>query len=183
MEHLHKFTEAIDFAAKKHRFQRRKGPNDEPYINHPIEVMKFLSTVGEIEDLDVLIAAVLHDTVEDTNTTKEEITEKFGSRVCGFVMEVTDDNNLPKAARKQAQIDKASQLSAGARLIKLADKISNIEDIRDNPPVGWSVERCQEYLVWSEKVVARIRGANKNLEEYFDQIVISTGNSLEKRIE
>ncbi|HEX8368716.1 MAG TPA: HD domain-containing protein [Pyrinomonadaceae bacterium] len=170
MSDLSKLLQAASFAAKRHSNQKRKGADGEPYINHPLEVANLLASVGNVEDYDVLIAALLHDTVEDTGTTGEEITGLFGANVCGMVLEVTDDKSLPKAARKQMQIEHAPHLSSGAKLVKLGDKISNITDIMNNPPLDWSVQRKREYVEWGEKVVAGLRGANENLEKYFDEI-------------
>ncbi len=171
MNNLTTLTQAISFAAKKHTNQKRKGANGEPYINHPLEVLNLLTTVGEVEDFDVLIAAVLHDTIEDTETTKEEIEELFGAEVCQMVLELTDDKSLPKATRKQLQIEHAPHISKGAQQIKLCDKISNIGDVLKNPPDGWSSERRSEYVKWGERVVAGLRGANANLEKHFDELV------------
>ena len=169
MNNLSKFIEAASFAAKKHQKQKRKGADGEPYINHPLEVANLLANVGKVEDYDVLIAALLHDTIEDTGTTKEEIAGMFGENVSEMVLEVTDDKSLPKPARKQLQIEHAPHLSPGAKLIKLGDKISNITDVMNNPPHDWSLERKREYVEWSEKVVAGLRGANENLEKHFDE--------------
>jgi|SRR5215213_2529536 len=165
-----KFIEAAGFAAKKHRNQKRKGADGEPYINHPLEVANLLANVGKVEDCEVLIAALLHDTIEDTGTTEEEITGLFGAKVCGMVREVTDDKSLPKAERKQMQVEHAPHLSPGAKLIKLSDKISNITDILKNPPHDWSLERKREYVEWGERVVAGLRGANAELEKHFDEL-------------
>ncbi len=162
---------AASFAAKKHIDQKRKGDTAAPYINHPLEVANLLANKGNVKDTDVLIAAMLHDTIEDTDTTKEEIIELFGEKVCGFVLEVTDDKSLPKAERKQKQVEHAPHLSDGAKQIKLGDKISNITDIVSDPPAGWSKERRLEYIVWGEKVVAGLRGANPVLENHFDELV------------
>jgi guanosine-3',5'-bis(diphosphate) 3'-pyrophosphohydrolase len=166
---LNKLLEAASFAAKRHSGQKRKGADGEPYINHPLEVANLLANVGKVEDYDVLIAALLHDTIEDTGTTKEEITELFGAKVCEMVLEVTDDKSLPKPARKQKQVEHAPHLSPGAKLIKLGDKISNITDILKNPPHDWSLERKREYVEWGERVVAGLRGANAKLEKHFDE--------------
>ena len=168
---LPKLVQAINFAAKKHSRQKRKGADGEPYINHPLEVVNLLANVGKIEDCNVLIAAVLHDTVEDTETTGEEIEKLFGADVSQMVLEVTDDKSLPKATRKQLQIEHAPHLSNGAKYIKLADKISNIRDVSENPPDGWSDERRREYIEWGEKVVAGLRGVNANLENHFDELI------------
>ncbi len=172
-DNLPKFTQAISFAAKKHQLQKRKGADEEPYINHVLEVANLLANVGKVEDFDVLIAAVLHDTVEDTETTETEITRKFGAAVSRLVMEVTDDKSLPKARRKELQIEHAPHLSNGAKLIKLGDKISNIRDVSENPPDGWSKERRLEYIEWGEKVIDGLRGTNENLEKHFDELIAS----------
>ncbi len=170
MNNLKTLVEAISFAAKKHRYQKRKGADQEPYINHPLEVLNLLTNVGKIDDFDVLIAAVLHDTIEDTKTSKEEITELFGAAVCRMVLELTDDKSLPKETRKQLQIEHAPHISDGAKQIKLCDKISNIHDVTENPPDGWSNERRLEYIVWGENVAAGLRGVNIHLEKKFDEL-------------
>jgi len=171
MNNLTTLIEAINFAAKKHVNQKRKGADNQPYINHPLEVLHLLTGVGKVEDFDILIAAVLHDTIEDTKTTEEEITKLFGANVCKMVLELTDDKSLPKAERKQLQIEHAPHISKGARQIKLCDKISNIRDVMENPPDGWSEKRRSEYVLWGEKVVAGLRGANENLEKRFDELM------------
>jgi GTP diphosphokinase / guanosine-3',5'-bis(diphosphate) 3'-diphosphatase len=173
MNNLPKLLQAISFSAQKHRDQRRKGGNAEPYINHPLEVANLLANVGKVEDYDILIAAILHDTVEDTETTPEELTELFGPDVCSMVLEVTDDKSLPKAERKLKQIEHAPHLSEGAKQIKLCDKISNITDILNNPPHDWSQQRKDDYIVWGQNVVAGLRGVNQNLDDYFDKLVAS----------
>ena len=171
MNDIKTLAQAISFAAKKHRTQKRKGADGEPYINHPLEVLNLLTNVGNVEEYDVLIAAVLHDTIEDTETTKEEIAELFGENVCRMVLELTDDKSLPKAERKQLQIEHAPHISVGAKQIKLCDKISNIRDISGNPPRDWSKKRRIEYIEWGEKVVAGLRGVNVNLEKHFDELI------------
>ena len=178
MNNLERLLKAADFAAKKHKCQTRKGINGEPYINHPLEVAHILASVGKVEDADILIAAILHDTVEDTETTKEDIIEMFGKNVAEMVMEVTDDKTLPKAKRKQKQIEHAPHLSVGAKQIKLADKTNNISDILHNPPENWSDERRIDYIKWGEKVVAGLRGVNKNLENNFDELITEANSKL-----
>lgn len=171
MNNLTTLVEAINFAAQKHKTQKRKGADAQPYINHPLEVLNLLTGVGKVEDFDVLISAVLHDTIEDTATTEEEIAELFGAPVCRMVLELTDDKSLPKARRKQLQIEHAPHISMGAKQIKLCDKISNIRDVLENLPDGWSDRRRGEYVEWGEKVVAGLRGANKSLEKHFDDLI------------
>ncbi len=180
MSDLPKLLQAISFAAKKHSTQKRKGADEQPYINHVLEVANLLTNVGKITDYDVLIAAVLHDTIEDTPTTESEITERFGAEVCGMVLEVTDDKSLPKARRKELQIEHAPHLSAGAKFIKLADKISNIRDVSENPPADWSVERRIEYINWGERVIDGLRGANANLETHFDDLIAVAKRNFQK---
>ena len=179
MNNLTTLIQAINFAAKKHRNQKRKGADGEPYINHPLEVLSLLTSVGKVEDFDVLIAAVLHDTIEDTETSQEEIKTLYGAKVCKMVLELTDDKSLPKAERKQLQIEHAPHASIGAKQIKLCDKISNIRDILENPPDGWSEQRRSAYIEWSECVVAGLRGANEKLEDYFDEMVDRAREKIE----
>jgi guanosine-3',5'-bis(diphosphate) 3'-pyrophosphohydrolase len=166
---LNNLLHATSFAARKHRNQKRKGSDGEPYINHPLEVANMLANIGKIDDIDILIAAILHDTIEDTETTEQELTEIFGPRVTGFVLEVTDDKTLPKTERKRLQVEHAPHLSNGAKQIKLADKISNITDVTNNPPADWSLERRLDYIEWGEAVVAGLRGINEHLEGHFDE--------------
>jgi guanosine-3',5'-bis(diphosphate) 3'-pyrophosphohydrolase len=164
---------ALRFSADKHRYQRRKDPAKSPYINHPIEVMQLLWDVGGVRESNVLLAALLHDTIEDTNTSPDEISNLFGQEVLSLVLEVTDDKTLPKADRKRLQIETASHKSVGAKLIKLADKSCNIRDMVGSPPEDWSLERRREYLLWTEKVVAELRGTNAALEDYYNHELMS----------
>ena len=163
-----KLAEAYHFAAAKHVAQRRKGEAEEPYVNHLTEVAELVARATRGEDVDVIVAAVLHDTVEDTETTFAEIADRFGPRVAGLVAEVTDDKTLPKAVRKRLQIEHAAHASPGAKLIKLADKTSNLRAMAFSPPKGWPPERRAEYLDWAAQVVAGCRGANAWLESQFD---------------
>lgn len=167
------YTKCINFAAIKHRDQRRKDPEKTPYINHPIGVANILAEEGDVTDLDVLMAAILHDTVEDTETTLEEIEENFGEEIRKIVDEVTDDKNLPKMERKRLQIEHAKHATPKAKLVKLADKLYNLRDLQRNVPEGWTQERCNEYFVWAKKVVDNLHGTNKNLENELDKIFIS----------
>ncbi len=178
MSTLAKLADAAYFAAQKHRSQTRKG-NGNPYINHPLEVLNLLTNIGKVEDFNVLIAAALHDTIEDTGTTKEEIIERFGSEVCGMVLELSDDKSLPKERRKELQIQHAPHLSHGAKLVKLTDKISNIRDVTENPPPDWDMQRRCEYIEWGEKVVAGLRGTNLNLENHFDELVLKARKTMD----
>lgn len=171
MSDVAKLIKAADYAAKKHRSQRRKGADGDPYINHPLQVAKLLTEVGGITDVDVLTAAILHDVVEDTETTPEEIEKTFGARVRGLVMEVTDDKSLPKAERKRLQIEHAPHLSDDAKQIKIADKYSNISDIMHNPPDDWSDERRSEYIKWGAEVFAGLRGVNPALDQALEELL------------
>jgi guanosine-3',5'-bis(diphosphate) 3'-pyrophosphohydrolase len=161
--------EAIRFAADRHRHQRRKGLDASPYINHTIEVAEVLVRVGDVDDLEVLQAAILHDTLEDTETTPEELEASFGPTVRRLVEEVSDDTSLPKDQRKRLQVEHAPGLSPGAKQIKIADKSCNVHDVTHAPPESWSVERRQAYLGWTEKVVAGCRGCNPALERFYDE--------------
>ena len=165
------FLKALYFAANKHRDQRRKDAEASPYINHPIEVAETIARVGQVTDLIVLQGAILHDTIEDTMTTGEEIEALFGVEVRRVVEAVTDDKSLPKAERKRLQIEHAPHLSPRAQLVKLADKISNIRAVTETPPADWSLERRLDYLDWTEQVVAGLRGCNAPLEALYDQLL------------
>jgi GTP diphosphokinase / guanosine-3',5'-bis(diphosphate) 3'-diphosphatase len=168
---LEKVLHAARFAAQKHTGQTRKGIGAEPYINHPIEVAHLIASVGHIYDEDILAAAILHDTIEDTDTTAEEITQLFGDTVCGYVLELTDDKSLPKARRKELQVEHAPHLSYGAKIVKIADKISNIRDVVDNPAMDWDLQRKKEYVEWGVAVVNGLRGINEPLDRHFDELV------------
>lgn len=163
------FLKALNFAANKHRHQRRKDSDKTPYINHPIAVANILLNEASVTDEVVLISALLHDTVEDTETTFEELEQCFGRAIRDVVAEVTDDKSLPKTVRKQKQIDHAAGLSDRAKLVKLADKISNVRDTAIAPPEGWPITRIDEYLEWGKAVIAPIRGTHAQLERLFDQ--------------
>jgi guanosine-3',5'-bis(diphosphate) 3'-pyrophosphohydrolase len=168
---------ALHFSADKHRYQRRKDQAKSPYINHPIEVAHVLWEVGNVREVNVILAALLHDTIEDTQTLPEEISSMFGNEVLTLVLEVTDDKSLPRDERKRLQIEQASHKSPGAKLIKLADKTCNLHDLIASPPRDWSAGRRREYLKWTEQVVAGLRGANPALEAYYDR-ELAKGKSL-----
>ena len=163
-----KFLSALSFAAYKHRNQRRKDVAETPYINHPITVANILLNEAGVTDETVLIAAILHDTVEDTETSFEEIEQQFGAQVRAVVAEVTDDKSLPTAERKQKQIEHASGLSDRAKLLKLADKTANLRDMVSATPDGWSIERIDDYLEWGKTVIDQLRGHHAKLESLFD---------------
>jgi len=165
------FVKAVAFAADKHRNQRRKDAEASPYINHPIALANVLANEGGVSDVTVLCAAVLHDTIEDTETTPEELQAIFGHKVAAVVMEVTDDKSLEKSLRKQRQVEHAPHISTEAKLVKLADKISNLRDIIASPPADWSAERKQAYFDWAAKVVTGVRGVHPGLESVFDGLL------------
>lgn len=161
--------DAIAFAAEKHRNQRRKDAEASPYINHPIALARVLAIEGGVTDAIALAAAVLHDTIEDTQTKVEELRERFGGEITAVVQEVTDDKALDKAERKRLQVEHAPHLSSRAKLVKLADKICNVRDVASTPPAGWPLERRQEYFDWAKQVVDGMRGIHPALEAVFDQ--------------
>jgi len=162
---------AVHFAADKHRDQRRKDKGATPYINHPVSLAHILNDEGGIDDIDVLCAALLHDTIEDTDTTAEELIAHFGERITSIVLEVTDDITQHWTVRKQTQIDHAPHLSYEAKLVKLADKISNMRDLLAFPPHDWPTERKHAYMDFTSAVVAGLRGTNAGLEASFDALV------------
>ncbi len=159
---------ALAFAAHKHRDQRRKDAEASPYINHPIALAEVLAGEGGVADAEVLAAALLHDTIEDTDTSLEELRAEFGERIAAMVEEVTDDKSLPKVERKRLQIEHAAGISAGAKLVKLADKICNLRDVAERPPAKWDLQRRQEYFEWARRVIDQLRGAHPVLEAVFD---------------
>lgn len=161
-----RLIDAVCFAAHKHRDQRRKDAHATPYINHPLEVARLLTEAG-VEDTDVLIAAILHDTIEDTATTSEELADSFGDRVTGLVLEVTDDKSLAKIERKRLQVVKAAGKSREAKMIKVADKIANLRDLRSSPP-PWDKARIGAYLHFAELVAGGCAGANHTLDRMFE---------------
>jgi guanosine-3',5'-bis(diphosphate) 3'-pyrophosphohydrolase len=160
--------DAVLFAAERHRNQRRKDAEASPYINHPIALAHLLATVGGVTDLAVLQAAVLHDTIEDTETTEAELRVRFGDEVTGIVLEVTDDKALPKQRRKELQVEHAPHKSRGAALVKLADKTCNLRDIAATPPADWTLQRRQEYFDWAKRVVDGLPPVNAELRAAFD---------------
>ena len=167
--------QAIEFAARRHRGQFRKGKRKSAYINHPIQVMSILARHQE-HDSHLLKAAALHDVIEDTAKNPEEIQTlsqtiewEFGEEVLKVVREVSDDKNLPFLERKRLQIVNTPELSQRAKKIKIADKTCNIMDMMDDPPVNWSTDRKLEYLRWAEQVIEGARGVNPALEAFFDQ--------------
>lgn len=160
---------AAKFAADKHRMQRRMDADAAPYINHPLALADILIREGGVDDAEVLAAALLHDTVEDTETSIDELEALFGAGVSSIVAEVTDDKTLEYAERKRLQVAKAPGKSKEAKLVKLADKISNIRDLATTPPEEWDLQRRREYLAWAQEVVTGLRGVNKQLERSFDE--------------
>ena len=163
--------EAAFFAAGKHRDQRRKDSYQSPYINHPLEVAKILAVDGRVTDVELLMAALLHDTVEDTVTSMDELVELFGQRVASLVAEVTDDKSLPKAERKRLQVETAPKKSDAAKQLKIADKICNVRSINRQSPVGWDDERKIQYLNWAQAVVEGCKGVNQDLDLLVNQII------------
>ncbi len=176
--HVALLLQAFKFAADKHREQRRKdGP---PYVNHPIDVVEILWRVGGVRDVSVLVAAILHDIIEDTDATEGDVSALFGAEIAAIVQEVTDDKTLPKHRRKQLQVENAAHKSKAAKLIKLADKTTNARDVGSSPPASWSRDRKIEYLDWSGRVVAGLRGVNRALEDCYNDALEQTRAILEQ---
>jgi guanosine-3',5'-bis(diphosphate) 3'-pyrophosphohydrolase len=160
---------ALEFSSHKHHDQRRKDNNASPHINHPISLANVLCDEEKITHAKVICAALLHDAIEDTETTADELKSRFGKSITNIFLEVTDDKSLQKAERKFAQIEHANHASKRAKLVKLADKICNLRDILFTPPADWTLSRKREYFDWSNAVIAQIRGTNKKLERVFDE--------------
>ena len=167
---LRLLLKALAFASHKHRDQRRKDADVSPYINHPIALANILCNEGDVTDIPVICGALLHDTVEDTDTTLQEVEREFGAAIREIVDELTDDKELPKAERKRRQVEYAAHASDEAKLVKLADKIANLRDMASRPPVDWSSKRQREYFDWAKDVVDRLRGVHTVLEAIFDTV-------------
>lgn len=168
MSDLLLLARAWRFAAERHVLQRRKGAGQEPYVNHLAEVAELVAQATGGSDANLIVAAVLHDTVEDTITTLDEIAATFNEDVAQLVAEVTDDKSLPKQRRKELQVEKAAGKSDRAKIVKLADKTSNLRSLASSPPANWSDERRREYVAWARQVVEGMRGTNAELEKHFD---------------
>lgn len=185
---MNKLIFAINFAANAHCNQRRKDATKTPYINHPIEVMYLLSNAG-ITDVDILSAAVLHDTMEDTNTSYDDIYQNFGKNVADIVKDCTDNKSLPKEVRKQEQVKHSKEISGASRLVKLADKLSNLSSLLKDPPVGWTQKGIDGYFCWAYAVCSNMMGHNSYLDDHLQKIFIGKGlwnidhNELEKKLE
>lgn len=175
------FLRALSYAARLHRDQRRKGANAEPYVNHCIEVARLLAEEGEITDLALLCAAVLHDIVEDTPATEADVRRDFGDEIADLVMEVTDDKSLPKAERKRLQVVHAAGASHRARCLKLADKIANVSDLAHSPPARWPVERVRAYADWAAQVAAAVSGTHAHLERVLAERVAALRAACDAR--
>lgn len=173
---LKELIDAVYFATQKHKDQRRKDKAKTPYINHPIHVASLLTEAGVTNPVTI-VSALLHDTIEDTKTSFEEIEVRFGPEVASVVKEVTDDKSLPKVERKQLQIEHAKVASVSAKLVKIADKYSNLHDILENPPSFWSKEECDGYIIWCYVVCQHLKGLNaimdQKIEELFRQFGIN----------
>lgn len=176
---VNRILEAAIFAAQKHQGHVRKDKQGSPYITHPLQVAQTLWEIGGVLESKILVAAILHDTIEDTDTTPNEIHRAFGGEILNIVLEVTDDKSLDRLERKRLQIVHAPGLSHPARLIKLGDKLVNCSDILQNPPRYWPLVRRQEYIQWCTDVIAQIRGTNASLEEAFDEMLVQAQNHLE----
>ncbi len=178
-----RILQAVIFAAKKHQGQARKDDHNSPYITHPLQVAQVLWEIGGVRSPQTLIAAILHDTIEDTPTTQNEVREAFGEGILEIVLEVTDDKSLEKMARKRLQVEHAPELSEPARLIKLGDKLVNCRDILENPPSDWTLTRRRNYIQWGADVIAQIRGTNLPLESAFDDMLAEAQDQLNFIIE
>jgi (p)ppGpp synthase/HD superfamily hydrolase len=170
-----RLLQALDFAAERHSAQRRKGPDAAPYVNHLIEVATLVANVGQIDDVEVLIAAVLHDVLEDTPTSADEVTERFGERVCRFVRALSDDKSLPRKRRREITLEELPEMETLVKVIKLADLSSNIKLL----PPNWSEERKLEYLEWSERAATICSPECQPLADLYWQRARATRAALE----
>ncbi len=182
-QHWDKLLAAAIFAAEEHQGQVRKGHRGSPYVTHPLTVAKTLFEIGGIRDTQTQVAAILHDTLEDTPATKADIRDRFGQAVLDIVLEVTDDKRLSKMERKRLQVVHAPDLSLPARLVKFGDKLVNCWDILHDPPEGWDLTRRRHYIQWGADVLAQIRGTNAPLENAFDAMLAEAESALDFRIQ
>jgi (p)ppGpp synthase/HD superfamily hydrolase len=173
-----KVLKAADAAARWHVNQRRKGAAQEPYINHLLEVATLVAEATDGGDPDLVVAALLHDAIEDCEVPREIIAKTFGKEVADLVGEVTDDKSLPKERRKEMQVETAHKKSPRAKLLKLADKTSNLRALATSPAPDWSVKRKLEYVSWARNVAEGLRGANDALETQFDEAAQAAERSL-----
>src|SRR6516165_597237 len=170
---------AADAAARWHVNQRRKGAAQEPYVTHLLEVAMLVAEATAGADPNLIVAALLHDTIEDQGVTREEIAAQFSDDVADLVVEVTDDKKLPKAERKRLQIKHAPKLTPRAKILKLADKISNLRSLATSPPADWPMQRRSDYVIWTTEVVQGLRGTSGLLEQEFDRAATHAGHSAE----
>lgn len=166
---LMRILAAASFAARAHVGQKRKGAAGEPYINHLIEVAELVAASGRDSDINLIMACFLHDVIEDTLITRDEISRAFNDDVASLVMEVTDDKTLPKQTRKAMQIQTAPLKSVRAQALKLADKISNLRALLLSPPLDWTVERKREYFEWAKAVVSALSSPDQYLLNEFHE--------------
>jgi (p)ppGpp synthase/HD superfamily hydrolase len=176
-----RIVNAAQTAARWHAKQRRKGSARVPYINHLLEVATLVDNATDSKDPDLVVAALLHDAIEDQGVTRAAIAQQFGEDVATLVEEVSDDKSLPQEVRKRLQIEHAPKKSRRAKILKLADKISNVTDIGNDPPPDWSVERQRQYVQWGRDVVAGLRGASPELERQFQDAAAEADRHINNR--
>ena len=174
---LSRVLHAAVYSAHAHRDQRRKSPSAEPYFNHPLRVAAHLASVGAPEKS--ILAALLHDVVEDTDTTLDEIEDEFGREIAHIVDEVSDDKALPKDERKRLQIERAPHISTYAKYVKIADKLDNLSDLTTSSPVGWQPLRVKKYFEWAEQVLNNLRGTHRELENNIDKVLAQRDVAIE----
>jgi guanosine-3',5'-bis(diphosphate) 3'-pyrophosphohydrolase len=171
---MDRLLSATNFAALKHSTQRRKDAAKSPYINHPVEVANFLAQAG-VTDVEVLMAALLHDTIEDTQTTYAELVENFGERVANMVQDCSDNKSLSKVDRKRLQLEHAKHVAEGSKLVKLGDKYSNVSGLLKHPPASWTEQEIKGYAVWAYAVVRKLRGLNSSIDKQFNELYSNFG--------
>jgi (p)ppGpp synthase/HD superfamily hydrolase len=180
-DHVTLVTRAALYATRRHSGQTRKGKAAEPYANHLAEVAFLLASTAEEPDACLVAAGWLHDTLEDTAATRDELDQLFGKHVTDIVVEVTDDKSLPKSERKSLQVMNTPKKSVKARLLKVADKISNLDAIATSPPKDWDATRCNEYVDWAESVVASCKGLNAALDKAFVSAAEAARRAISER--
>ena len=173
-------TRALHFAAERHSNHRRKGQAQEPYVNHLAEVSELVADATEGKDVNLIAAALLHDTIEDTETSSDELVATFNNDIAQLLADVTDDKSLPKQDRKYLQVVNSRAQNMRVKLLKLADKTSNLRSLANSPPENWNTEQKQAYIDWAIKVAAGLKGVNPWLEGRFDEALRRAQQTLQQ---
>jgi len=162
---------AAIFATEKHKSQVRSNEKKTPYIIHPIEVADLVMKIGHVYDKDVLITALLHDVMDDTQTTYEQITSLYGTKVSSYLEEMTSKQGLSLKEQKKQQIMQAFRQNPSVAIIKLSDKLSNLKTLATSPPPSWSRDRIDQYFQWAQTVIENLPESNQLLKKAVKNVI------------